>query len=65
MVNKQSKRGKQIVGIAAAMLGIFLIYGLGWMIMDKYDSAKLTGRMKTVCVGRFLIDLPDTAEFGA
>ena len=31
---------------------------------DKHEVARMTGKMKTVCVGRFLIDLPEQARLG-
>jgi hypothetical protein len=31
-------------------------------VRDKYEVAKMTEKTKTVCVGRFLIDLPEKAE---
>lgn len=47
-------------------LAMFVIAGLAgaWAmgaIRDKHEVAKMTEKMKTVCVGRFLIDLPDEA----
>jgi hypothetical protein len=29
---------------------------------DQHEVARMTGKMKTVCVGRFLIDLPEEAQ---
>jgi len=31
-------------------------------VCDKYGVAKMTGKMKTMCIGRLLIDLPDEAQ---
>jgi hypothetical protein len=45
-----------------------LVYALGWAasqarsVKDRSEVAKLTGEMKTVCVGRYLIDVPRQAE---
>jgi hypothetical protein len=63
MVKRQSKIGRRFVCIAAAVCGLLLIYFLGARLMDGHDPAKLTDRMKTACVGRFLIDLPLAADF--
>jgi hypothetical protein len=44
-----------------------LVYALGWAasqarsVKDRSEVAKLTGEMKTVCVGRHLIDVPAQA----
>jgi hypothetical protein len=32
-------------------------------MMDRYAVAKLTEQMKTACVGRFLVDLPESMDF--
>jgi hypothetical protein len=57
------RRSLQFLVVLAA-----LVYALGWAvsearsIKDRSEVAKLTGKMKTVCVGRHLIDVPAQAQ---
>jgi hypothetical protein len=49
------------------MLAVLLVAGLAgaWAVgavRDKQGVAKLTDKMKTLCVGRFLIDMPNEAR---
>jgi hypothetical protein len=48
------------------VLAVLMVVAFGaWAVpaaRDKYEVAKMTETMKTVCVGRFLIDLPEKAE---
>jgi hypothetical protein len=49
------------------ILAILLVAGLAgtWAVgavRDKHEVAKMTDKMKTVCVGRFLIDMPGEAR---
>jgi len=32
------------------------------VLQDKHEVARMTNKMKTICVGRFLIDLPEDAQ---
>lgn len=32
-------------------------------VQDKHEVARMTEKMKSVCVGRFLVDLPEEAEY--
>lgn len=48
-------------------LAIILVAGLAgsWAVgavRDKHEVARMTDKMKTVCVGRFLIDMPEEAR---
>lgn len=54
----QSKRFRLLVAVVAA-LTCTLAAGAAW---DTYKVARMTEKMKTVCVGRMLIDLPDEAR---
>lgn len=58
-----NKPGNRFVGVVAAIIGLLFLYGMGTGAMDKYTVTKLTERMQTVCVGRFLIDLPAGMTF--
>jgi hypothetical protein len=57
------RRTLQLLVLLAA-----LVYALGWAasqarsIKDRDEVEKLTGKMKTVCVGRHLIDVPTQAQ---
>lgn len=44
--------------VLAGMWAVNLAYGM----RDKNEVRKMTEKMKTVCVGRFLIDVPENAE---
>jgi hypothetical protein len=51
----------------ARMLAVLLVAGLAgtWAVgaaRDKQEVAKMTDKMKTLCVGRFLIDMPNEAR---
>jgi hypothetical protein len=53
--------------VAAAVAALIVVLGLSGVGVvhsrqDRTKVAKMTERMKTVCVGRFLIDLPQEAE---
>lgn len=54
----QSKLFK-IHAVMAGCLAAAWAAGAAW---DTYKVVKMTGKMKTVCVGRMLIDLPDEAK---
>ena len=51
------------LGVLAALYGIYLLYGIGNSMMDRYTVGQLTEQMKTACVCRFLIDLPATHPY--
>src|SRR5438067_13313370 len=57
------KRTNPFVGVLATLYGVYLIYGIGGSMIDHYSAAKLTQHMKTACVGRFLVDLPQSMDF--
>jgi len=61
-MDNRRKRTNPVTGVLAALYGIYLLYGIGNAMMDRYTVAKLTENMKTACVGRFLIDLPSSME---
>lgn len=46
------------VGAAVAMFSVSTLHGM----QDREQVAKMTERMKTVCVGRFLVDVPAAAD---
>lgn len=49
------------------VLAVLVLVAFGtWTVpnaRDRYEVVKMTEQMKTVCVGRFLIDLPEKAEY--
>ncbi|MGJ7913903.1 T6SS immunity protein Tli4 family protein [Massilia sp. LXY-6] len=61
-MDKGSKKSNPVIGVLAALYGVFLLYGIGSSMMDQYTITQLTQHMKTACVGRFLIDLPESME---
>jgi hypothetical protein len=61
-MDKGRKRTNPLIGALAALYGIYLLYGIGSSMMDRYTMTQLTENMKTACVGRFLIDLPSSME---
>jgi hypothetical protein len=61
MDNKR-KRAKPMMRVVAALCVIYLLYGIGNSMMDRYTVTQLTEHLKTACVGRFLIDLPVSME---
>jgi hypothetical protein len=62
-MDKRRKRAHPFFGVLAALYGIYLIYGIGNSMMDRYTMGRLTEQMKTACVGRFLIDFPESMDF--
>jgi hypothetical protein len=62
-MDKESKKGHPLTGILALLYGIYLLYGLGSSTMERYTVTSMTQHMKTVCVGRFLIDLPASMDY--
>lgn len=52
--------------IAVLFVGASIIHGAGTVadMRDQREVARITKRMKTICVGRFLVDLPEEAEAG-
>jgi hypothetical protein len=62
-MDNRKKKAHAFFGVLAALYGMYLIYGIGNSMMDGYTVGKLTGQMKTACVGRFLIDLPASMDF--
>lgn len=61
-MDNRRKRPNPVIGVLAALYGIYLLYGIGSSMMDRYTMAQLTEHMKTACVGRFLIDLPSSMD---
>lgn len=52
-----------LAAIVACLLGFASWWGeVSWAVQDKNKVAKITANMKTMCIGRFLIDLPAEAE---
>jgi hypothetical protein len=54
----RAKTFRVLAGIAGALIGTWAV-SAAW---DTYQVKKMTERVKTVCVGRFLIDLPEEAQ---
>ncbi|MEW6020613.1 MAG: T6SS immunity protein Tli4 family protein [Pseudomonadota bacterium] len=55
----QHRLAKLLAGIVLA--GLAGTWAIG-AVRDKSEVARMTEKMKTVCVGRFLVDLPEEAE---
>jgi hypothetical protein len=62
-MDKARIRTHPLFRVLAALYVLYLIYGLGNAMIDRHSVAKITGEMKTACVGRFLIDLPASMDF--
>jgi hypothetical protein len=62
-MDKAHRKTHPLIGMLAALYGIYLLYCLGDSMKDRYTVGTLTERMKTACVGRFLIDLPQSMDF--
>lgn len=58
------RRGMRNIAAAVALILVLWILSVGAVHSrhDRTKVAKMTEKMKTVCVGRFLIDLPQDAE---
>jgi hypothetical protein len=54
----QRKWFRVLAMVVAALAGTWAVGA----VRDKYEVAKMTEKMKTVCVGRMLIDLPEEAR---
>lgn len=61
-MDKARNRTHPFIGALAALYGLYLLYGIGNSMMDRYSVTKLTEQTKTACVGRFLIDLPASMD---
>jgi hypothetical protein len=61
-MDNRNKQTNPVIGVLAALYGIYLLYGIGSSMLDRYTVTQLTQQMKTACVGRFLVDLPATME---
>ncbi len=55
----QKKWIRVLAIVAAALTGTWAIGA----VQDRYEVAKMTEKMKTVCVGRMLVDLPGETEY--
>src|SRR5690349_15024743 len=62
-MDKRHQKANPILAILVVLYGIYLLYGIGSSMIDRHTVAKLTDKMKTACVGRFLVDLPESMEF--
>ncbi|MDN4035489.1 T6SS immunity protein Tli4 family protein [Massilia sp. YIM B02443] len=58
-MNQKNESGTRFVGIVALVLGLSIVYAWGNNVMDRFKVARLTDPMRPVCVGRYVIDLPD------
>lgn len=58
-MDKVNSQGSRFVGVIAVIYGLFLLYSIGANAMDRVKVGMLTQHMKTACIGRFLIDLPN------
>ncbi|MET0983518.1 MAG: T6SS immunity protein Tli4 family protein [Telluria sp.] len=63
----RSRPAKMLAGALCA--GLVATWAVGKVLdkredarRDQYEVARMTGKMKTVCVGRFLIDVPQEAQ---
>lgn len=65
MTRTRKRRWRQLIVLLAAMAcaGTWAA-GQVRSMRDKTEVAKMTEQMKTVCVGRFLVDVPAHAEIG-
>ena len=59
MVRIQNMLAKLLAGIALA--GLAGTWAVG-AVRDKSEVARMTEKMKTVCVGRLLVDMPEEAQ---
>ncbi|WP_371763804.1 T6SS immunity protein Tli4 family protein [Massilia sp.] len=55
----KSRKWQVLAALAVVAFGAWAVPN----VRDKYEMAKMTEKMKTVCVGRFLIDLPGKTEY--
>jgi hypothetical protein len=62
-MDNERKKGNPVTGMLAALFGIYLVYGIGSGMMDRYTVTNLTAHMKTACVGRFLINIPASMDY--
>lgn len=53
---------KWTIALAVAVAALTATWAIG-AVQDLYKVGKMTEKMKTVCVGRMLIDLPEETEF--
>lgn len=59
----RANRGRGwLIGSLAAIVCLAILYSMGTKAMGAYKFEQLTQKMKTVCVGRFLIDLPASMD---
>jgi hypothetical protein len=56
------KRSATVAALAITVIAIMSVVLSGRKNEDKEITRKMTDKMMTVCVGRFLIDLPESAE---
>lgn len=59
----ESRRARILLALIACVLVLYWGAGAAGGIRDSRKVAQMTDKMKTVCVGRFLIDLPQGAIF--
>lgn len=54
------------IGVAVALAAVVVVaVGATWNAranQDQHERARMSNKMKTVCVGRFLIDMPEEAQ---
>lgn len=53
----------RLVPVAVVAIALFGLYSMGGKAMAWYKVEELTKQMRTVCVGRFLVDLPAGMDF--
>lgn len=55
-----SARSKMVI-LAGALLCVLVAVSAVGSVRDRAEASRITQKMKTVCVGRFLIDVPEAA----
>lgn len=58
---KRYLQSKRLRGLAVVAVALVSVWAVG-AVRDTYKVGKMTEKMKTVCVGRMLIDLPEEAQ---
>ena len=62
LLSKRQRRWIEVISAAFVMLGFGLLSSLG-AAEDNRQAEQMTGSMKVVCVGRYLIHTPAQASF--
>ena len=54
--------GVRFTGMVALLLSLSILYNFGSGVMDRFQLASVEQPMRPVCVGRYVIDLPDSMQ---